>query len=110
MTISCISANSPTTPGGVTAPIGLTAQSMTITPAATPCYDPCTIYVDVTWINDTTGTIGAGTTVGINLDSTINAASTTTPSAVIPGDKFSHTFTLIGLISSNPNLICPNPN
>jgi hypothetical protein len=111
MTIACQSANDPSTPGGVQQPSGLSAQNMTITPAVSPCYDPCTAYVDVTWINDSASTVIAGATVGITLDGvTPPGNSTTTPSDINIGSTFSYTFTLTGLLSSNTNIICPVPN
>ena len=113
MTIACQSA---TTMVPIIAPIGLTAQSMTITPIVSPCYDPCTVTVAVTWTNDTVGSITAppgGIPLSITVDTVTppNGTITIPEGTIIPtGPMTPIIFTVTGLLHSNPNLICPVPN
>ena len=97
--------------GGFLSQIKLTAQSMILTPVASPCYGPCTMIINVTWINNTAGTLQAGQVIGIMVDGTTPMdGSTTTTSPINMGETVSHTFTVRELFHINPNLICPVPN
>lgn len=103
MTIACQTVT-------VATPITLTAQSMTITPAASPCNEPCSVTVDVTWVNNTGGTLPAGQTIGISVDT--GAPTTVSTGIEIPnGSTVSHTFLVTGLTAAgSPHTICPTPN